>query len=447
MKRFLDYLAGSFLRHLDFELSRSESLLDTIVVGDKTPREWTLPVREGLLELFPHLHSTPPHPRNFVEELCIRNGRDTYHNSTFEVLNVVFFEAIRNLYEQTPESRKRHREATFSLMRLFDNEKSSFSIQAMLRSQANLRELLREMVNEVYPDEDVRQRVWKIVYQQNMEHMTWMIEHFESILAAAWEKSEQLLHNILPKSICEELKQNQKIIPSHIECGSVLFTDFIGFTKQTEKMAPSRLIEELDICFSRFDQIIQHLGLEKIKTLGDGYMCAGGVPHGSMTHPYDICLTALQMREGIRDLARERQSIFDEYWRIRIGIHVGPLVAGVIGEHKFSYDIWGDTVNIASRMVSSGIENGINISSELNALIDAFFQTEHRGSIPAKNKGDLSMYQLHRLRPEFCSDSEGIVPNADYYSALEERVDPCCPHTRSHLKKIENSISSCHVLG
>jgi len=116
MKRFLNYIAGSFLRHLDFELSRPDSLLETVVVGEKTPREWTLPVREALLELFPHLRSAPPHPRNFVEELNIRNERNTYYNSTFEGLNVIFFEAIKDLCEQTPESRKRYRTVTFSFM-------------------------------------------------------------------------------------------------------------------------------------------------------------------------------------------------------------------------------------------------------------------------------------------------------------------------------------------
>ena len=437
MKRFLNYIAGSFLRHLDFELSRPDSLLETVVVGEKTPREWTLPVREALLELFPHLHSAPPHPRNFVEELNIRNERNTYYNSTFEGLNVIFFEAIKDLCEQTPESRKRYRTVTFSFMRLFDHEKFGLSAQAMLQSEANLRELLREITYDLYPDEEERREIWEIIYQQNLEHQSWMTEHFESILKEAWEESERLLHNILPESICEELKQNRKVLPLLVERGSVLFTDFAGFTKVTEQMEPGQLIEELDICFTQFDQIVRRFGLEKIKILGDGYMCAGGVPYGSMTHPYDICLCALGMREAIRKLARERQMAFGGYWRIRIGIHVGPLVAGVIGEYKFSYDIWGDTVNIASRMESSGLEDGINISSELNALIEPFFLTEHRGSIPAKNKGNLSMFQLHRLRPEFCSDSGGVTSNADFYHALEDRIDHCCPQTRVHLEKMK----------
>jgi hypothetical protein len=114
------------------------------------------------------------------------------------------------------------------------------------------------------------------------------------------------------------------------------------------------------------------------------------------------------------------------------------LVAGVIGQHKFSYDVWGDTVNIASRMESSGLEDGINISSELNELIAPFFLTEHRGSIPAKNKGNLSMYQLHQLRPEFCVDAEGITPNVDFYQVLEERIDTCCSVTRVHLEKMKS---------
>jgi class 3 adenylate cyclase len=442
MKRFLDYIAGSFLRHLDYELARPNSLLETIVVGDKTPREWTQPVRAELLDLFPGLCSASPHPFNIVKELYKRNGRDTYHNSTFDGFNVIFFEAIKDMSEQTPESRKRYREVTFSLLRLFDHERFGLSAQAMLQSEANLRELLRDIMCELYSDEKERRQNWEIVYQQNLTHQGWMTEHFESILKEAWEKSEQLLHNILPESICEELKQNRKVAPLFVDSGSVLFTDFAGFTQVTEKMAPEQLINELDTCFTRFDHIVQQFGLEKIKTLGDGYMCAGGVPHGSLTHPYDICICALKMREAIRSLAKEKGMASGGYFRIRIGAHVGPLVAGVIGEHKFSYDIWGDTVNIASRMESSGIEDGINISSELNKVIEPFFVTEHRGSIPAKNKGNLSMYQLHGLRPEYGSDLEGATPNADFYRALEGRIDCRCAVTQAHLEKMKCGESS-----
>ena len=174
MKRFLDYIAGSFLRHLDFELSRPDSLLETIVVGDKTPREWTEPVRDELLELFPHLETALPHARNFVEEVTVRNGRDTYHSSTFDGMNVIFLETIKNLREQTPESRERFRAVTFSFMRLFDHESFGLSAQMMLQNLANLRELLHEIIYELYPDEGERRRVWEVVYQQNLVHQGWM---------------------------------------------------------------------------------------------------------------------------------------------------------------------------------------------------------------------------------------------------------------------------------
>lgn len=438
MKRFLDYVAGSFLRHLEYELDRPDELLETIVIGDKTPREWTIPVREELLGLFPHLRSEPPHPYNLVEELNLRNRRNTYHDSTFDGFNVIFMEAIKDLHEQTPESRERYREVTFRFLQMFDNERFGLNAQDMLKSSANLREILREIVFDLYRDKKKAKKVWNIIYQQNLTHQSWTAEHFESILKEAWEQSERLLHNILPESICEELKTNRKVDPLHVESGSVLFTDFAGFTKLTEKMSPEQLVEELDACFSRFDRIVQRFELEKIKTLGDGYMCAGGVPHGSMTHPYDISICALQMRDAIRRLAIRRQMASGGYWRIRIGAHVGPMVAGVIGEHKFSYDIWGDTVNIASRMESSGIEDGINISRELNDLIEPFFITEHRGVIPAKNKGNLPMYTLHRLRPQFSKDDDGIDPNNDLYAAIENKIGHCCAYTQAYLEKMSN---------
>ncbi len=438
MKRFLNYIAGSFLRHLDYELDRPDELLETVVIGDKTPREWTIPVREELLDMFPHLRSAPPHPYNLVEDLNIRNRRHTYHNSTFDGFNVIFMETIKDLIEQTPESRDRYREVTFRFLKMFDHERFGLNAQDMLKSEANLREILREIASNLYPDKNEFKPVWDIVYEQNLVHQSWTAEHFESILKEAWEKSERLLHNILPESICEELKTHRKVAPLHVDSGSVLFTDFAGFTRVTEKMSPEQLVEELDACFSRFDRIVQRYELEKIKTLGDGYMCAGGVPQGSMTHPYDISLCALQMREAIRKLATSRQMASGRYWRIRIGAHVGPLVAGVIGEHKFSYDIWGDTVNIASRMESSGIEDGINISKELNDLVEPFFITEHRGVIPAKNKGNLPMYALHRLRPQYAKDDNGVVPNKNLYAAIEKNIEHCCTRTQVHLAKMSS---------
>ncbi|MDM8536004.1 adenylate/guanylate cyclase domain-containing protein [Desulfobacterales bacterium HSG17] len=127
-----------------------------------------------------------------------------------------------------------------------------------------------------------------------------------------------------------------------------------------------------------------------------------------------------QLNESLLDLAKSGRVTVKKYWHIRIGVHVGPIVAGIIGNHKFCYDIFGDTVNTASRMESSGMEDGINISKELNSIIEPFFQTEFRGSIPAKNKGTLPMYQLHRLRPDFSIDTEGIKPNENFHISIDK---------------------------
>ena len=221
----------------------------------------------------------------------------------------------------------------------------------------------------------------------------------------AWKKSEDLLNNIFPIKITEELKRDNKVEPVRVREASVLFTDFKGFTQLTEQMDSKQLVKELDICFKEFDEIVNYFSLEKIKTLGDGYMCAGGVPEENDTHIYAICLAAISMLDKIKELSKTRAMACGGYWQVRIGIHIGELVAGVIGEHKFSYDIWGDTVNTASRMESSGIAGEINISHELKEKIEKFFHVESRGEIPAKNKGKLKMYLLKGLREEYKKDS------------------------------------------
>ena len=213
-------------------------------------------------------------------------------------------------------------------------------------------------------------------------------------LEAEKRKSDQLLLNVLPKKIADELKQTGKVEPVHYDCVSVIFTDFKGFTQLAEQLTPQELVDELDYCFSRFDQIIEKHGLEKLKTIGDSYMCAAGIPTPSQTHAINAVLAALEIQAFMQQ--RKEQKLQDNvgYWDIRIGIHSGSLLAGVIGQKKFAYDVWGDTVNTASRMESSGVPGRINISESTFALIKHLFECEYRGKITAKNKGDLDMYLI-----------------------------------------------------
>ena len=210
-------------------------------------------------------------------------------------------------------------------------------------------------------------------------------------------RSEALLLNILPWSIAEELKTKGRTEATHFENVTVLFTDFKDFTSIAEKLPASQLVAEIDYCFKAFDSIVGRYPIEKIKTIGDSYMCAGGVPVVNSTHAKDMMRVALEMRQFMNEYALARTKEGRIFFEIRIGVHTGPVVAGIVGDKKFAYDIWGDTVNIASRMESSGEAGKINISGTTYALVKDEFHGFHRGKIHAKNKGEIEMYFLESV--------------------------------------------------
>ncbi|HTF30354.1 MAG TPA: adenylate/guanylate cyclase domain-containing protein [Flavitalea sp.] len=214
------------------------------------------------------------------------------------------------------------------------------------------------------------------------------------ILDKQKDQIEQLLLNILPKEVASELQTSGKSIPRHFEEVSVLFTDFKGFTSIADKLSPQDVVEELNECFMAFDNIMEKYDLEKIKTIGDSYMCAGNMPSPDPDHAYKIIKAAMEIQRFVEqhNLSRELKGL--EAWEIRIGVHTGPVVAGVVGKKKYAYDIWGSTVNIASRMESNGTPGRVNISAYTYEIIKHRFQCSHRGKIYAKNLGELDMYYI-----------------------------------------------------
>ncbi len=221
--------------------------------------------------------------------------------------------------------------------------------------------------------------------------------------------SESLLLNILPSEVAEELRAKGLVSPKYFEDVTILFTDFVGFSVSTERLAAEELVELLHDYFTAFDQIAARYRIEKMKTIGDSYMCISGLPTRNPAHPVDMVMAAFEMlqavqeREGSDRLAR---------WKVRIGIHTGPVIAGVVGINKFAFDIWGDTVNFSSRMESSGEANRINLSERTYARVKDFFACEHRGKIATKDKREFDMYFANGLQPALLGDSNEIPPAA-----------------------------------
>jgi adenylate cyclase len=211
------------------------------------------------------------------------------------------------------------------------------------------------------------------------------------------KRSDELLLNILPSETAEELKATGTAKAKSFDAVTVMFTDFKNFTQASEKLTPEELVKEINTCYSEFDKIITKYGIEKIKTIGDSYMCAGGLPATNSTHPVDVIKAGLEMQQFITRNKEDRISKGQPFFDLRLGIHTGPVVAGIVGIKKFAYDIWGDTVNTASRMESSGEIGKVNISGTTYELIKdnpmaIGFKCIHRGKVEAKNKGQIDMY-------------------------------------------------------
>lgn len=231
------------------------------------------------------------------------------------------------------------------------------------------------------------------------------------------EKTEALLANVLPKNTASEIMEKGKATKIKYNFVTVLFSDIQGFTKIAEEMNPEVLIDELDKFFFYFDSVVEKFSIEKIKTIGDAYMCAGGIPEKNRTNPVEVILAALEMKAYMTRLKQTSEIEGMKYWDIRIGIHTGTVVAGVVGQKKLSYDIWGDTVNTASRMESSGEAGKINISGTTYEFVKDFFKCEYRGKMPVKYKGELEMYFVEGIVPDLCDENGG--PNRKFIVRMQ----------------------------
>jgi len=257
----------------------------------------------------------------------------------------------------------------------------------------------------------------------------------QGLLMKEKEKAEQWLKNALPLEVIKELKMRGKVQAKAYESVSVMFTDVVGFTKIAESMSPTRLVSKLDVIFKKFDAISVSNNLEKIKTIGDAYMVAGGIPEKNSTHPIDTCIAALQMQHYMQKLKYEAIANYKDYWSLRIGINTGPVTTGVIGKLKIAYDVWGATVNQAQRMEMLSEPGKVTVSGNTFLYVEPYFECEFKGKAQTKSKTLVDMYVVHRIKPELSENGEGLIPNDRFYQIVQL-------HFFSNIKyyKVEHQI-------
>ncbi len=235
------------------------------------------------------------------------------------------------------------------------------------------------------------------------------------------QKSDKLLLNILPKEVAEELKEFGKATAKQYARTTVLFTDFKGFTNISSGLTPEKLVTELNDCFVMFDEIINKYNIERIKTIGDAFMCVGGLPTTNVTNPIDAVLAGLEMQRAMKAKRTEKLAQNSDYWQCRLGINTGEVIAGVIGVSKFAYDIWGDTVNVASRMEANGEVDTVNISENTFFLVKDFFVCTPRGKLVVKGKGEMEMFFVEGIKSNLSLKEEGIEPNESFWQLVDEK--------------------------
>lgn len=214
------------------------------------------------------------------------------------------------------------------------------------------------------------------------------------------------------ESVSHSIEGSPKTNSRKYQSVTVLFADIQGFTKIVEHLNPERLIDELDRFFLQFDMLVEKYRIEKIKTIGDAYMAAGGMPEKNSTHAIEVVMSAFEIQKYMIKLQAEQRLVHEDFWELRIGIHTGPVISGRVGRNKANPDIWGDTVNIASRMESSGVAGEINITGNTYQLIKDFYICEYRGKMPIKYKGEIDMYFIRSIVPELSVEEKGLEPNA-----------------------------------
>lgn len=316
---------------------------------------------------------------------------------------------------QTPNGAEKYIQTT--LTPIFDtlqNFHHIIAIETDITELKNIEKSLEEKHENLLTITENLENVNTILEKQQTE-----IQKQAKLLEAEKLKSENLLKNIFPWEVAYSLQKKGTYKPKKFKEVSVMFTDFVGFSKVS--ISYENIDEFLNVLggyFEAFDEITSQRFIEKIKTIGDSYMCVGGLPRTNRSHPFDTVLAALEIQRYAKAMAGLAREEGKPEWTLRVGIHSGSVIAGVIGKRKFAYDIWGDTVNIASRMETACEPGKVNISETTYAYIKDYFICTPRGKVPAKNIGEIDMYFVERIKPQYSEDNDGLIPNTAFRKVI-----------------------------
>ena len=258
---------------------------------------------------------------------------------------------------------------------------------------------------------------------------------------SSWQQQvsdlERLILQMLPRDVARDLLNGGRTKPRKYRRVTVMFTDFKNFTRLSEKMRPQDLVEKLETYFVAFDKVIDRYGLEKIKTIGDAYMCAGGIPVRKNSNPVDVVLAAMEIQELVNKMAADQEARGEASWNIRIGIHSGEVIAGVIGKKRLAYDIWGDTVNKASKLEQGGNIGAINISERMYELIEEFFDCSFCGPVNIKNQVTADLYNVSNIKPELSEGGLGKTPNDLFWDSVDHKFNSTIKYRKAEKYILE----------
>lgn len=413
-------LAISRKKHTNLLFEKSEQLNDISFAASKAGSSIVIIDREGEIvwvnEGFEHLYECN------LEEFRIRFGRNVFElneNPQTALAMKRCIELGENIvYESvwfTSSGKRKNIQTSFTpIYDAMANLSKIIAIETDITDLKMVEEALSDKHDNLLSTMEHLKEANHLLDKQRNE-----IEKQKASLEEEKNKSDALLLNILPEVAAHQLKKKGFVKPKRYNEVSVLFADFVNFSSiSVSYESIEEFLEALSFYFESFDEITTKRFIEKIKTIGDCYMCVGGIPQANKSNAFDTVLAALEIQKLVEEKALIDQAKGNPVWRLRTGIHSGSVMAGVIGKKKFAYDVWGDTVNVASRMESKGEAGKVNVSETTYLAVKDFFECKYRGKVLAKNIGEINMYFVERILPEFSDDEEGYVPNAVFRKAL-----------------------------